>query len=66
MPPRAIEVLFFSLSPRLYTLRALTVCSLLIICANLKWKLSTWTAMDPALWIVLYAVIAAQQIIRCD
>lgn len=66
MPPHAIEVAFLSLSPRLYTLRTLTLCSILIIFVNMEWKLGAWTASTatPGLWIALYAVVAAQQIIR--
>ncbi|KJA21276.1 hypothetical protein HYPSUDRAFT_88078 [Hypholoma sublateritium FD-334 SS-4] len=62
MSPRALEVLFLSLSPRLYTLRALTLCSLLVIYANFKWMVNIWTTAT-LLYIALYAVIAAQQII---
>ena len=65
MAPHALDVVFLALSPRLYTLRALIICSLLIITVNIKWMLE-WpvTPMKPGLWIALYAFIAVHQIIR--
>ncbi|KJA20334.1 hypothetical protein HYPSUDRAFT_816934 [Hypholoma sublateritium FD-334 SS-4] len=55
MAPRAIELVFLGLSPRLYTLRALIISSLLIVSVNIEWTYG--------LWIALYAVVAVHQII---
>ncbi|KJA20332.1 hypothetical protein HYPSUDRAFT_43228 [Hypholoma sublateritium FD-334 SS-4] len=64
MALRAIEVVFLSLSPRLYILRVLIISSLLIISVNIKWMLA-WPVnpVKPGIWIALYAIIAVHQII---
>ncbi|KJA20356.1 hypothetical protein HYPSUDRAFT_1092600 [Hypholoma sublateritium FD-334 SS-4] len=64
MAARAIEVLFLSLAPRLYTLRALIISSLLIISVNIEWTLF-WPVkpFHAGFWIALYAVIAVHHII---
>lgn len=65
MAPRAIEVVFLSLAPRLYTLRFLIISSLLIISVNAEWMLVLPVSpVKPGLWIALYAFIAVHQIIR--
>ncbi|KJA20330.1 hypothetical protein HYPSUDRAFT_68541 [Hypholoma sublateritium FD-334 SS-4] len=64
MAPRSIEVVFLSLSPRIHTLRALIISSLLLISANIEWTL-VWpvSPVKQGFWIALYAFIAVHQLL---
>lgn len=61
----SVKVVFLSLAPRLYILRALIVSSFMIISVDIGWMLLIPVSpLSPGLWIFLYAFIVAHHIIR--